>query len=69
MQMAPWLQLLLMRNFEFHHKKSTLFSNPISFLDFDGNFEKKISKFFFPKNAPGLSGGYTKGFRSISQLV
>jgi len=47
----------------------TLFSNRISFLDFDGNFEKKNFEIFFSKNAPGLSGAYAKGFRSISQLL
>ena len=31
MQMAPWLQLLLMTFFEFPHKKMTLFSNPTDF--------------------------------------
>ena len=71
MQMAPWLQLLLMRNFEFHHKKSTFFSNPIGFLDFDGNFEKKNFEKFFPQKMPlgcpeamqKVSGQYLNSFR------
>ena len=69
MQMVPWLHFLLMRFFEFHQKKMTLFSNRNSFFDFDGNFQKKNFKIFFPKNAPGVSGASAKGSRSISQLV
>ena len=52
MQMAPWLQLLLVRNFEFSQKKLTLFSNRSSFFDFDGNFCKKKIQIFFPKKCP-----------------